>query len=53
MAVQPPDLPPRDRSPEDRELSRRSGGGALSPWLLIAGVVLIGVLAFVVFARLG
>lgn len=53
MAAQPPDLPPRDPSPADAELSRRSAGGALSPWLLIVGVLLLGTLAFVVFARLG
>jgi hypothetical protein len=50
MADQPPDLPPRDPSPEDRDLSRRSGALAVGPWLAIAVIALIGLAVFVVSA---
>lgn len=50
MAAQPPDLPPRDPSLADRDLSRRSRGGSLNPVLIIAVIALIGVVVFVVSA---
>ena len=37
--------------PRERDLSRRSGeGGAMTPWLIIGGLLLLGVVAYVVFA---
>ena len=53
MTVQPPDLPPRDPTPEERELGRRSRMGALAPWLIPAVLALAGVFAFVLFALRG
>ena len=50
MAAQPPDLPPRDPSPGDRDLSRRSGAPAVGPWLIVVGLVLLGLVVFVVSA---
>jgi hypothetical protein len=51
MAAQPPDLPPRDVDPDERDLSRRSGQAALGPWLIVGVIALVAVLAFVVLAR--
>ena len=53
MTVQPPDLPPREPTPEDRELVRRSRLGALGPWLIVALILLAAVLAFTLFAAGG
>jgi hypothetical protein len=53
MAVQPPDLPPPARDPNEKELSRRSRVGALNPVLIVAVIVLIGIVAFVFWARGG
>lgn len=50
MTVQPPDLPPREPTPEDRELGRRSRTGALAPWLIPAALALAALFAFVLFA---
>lgn len=47
MAVQPPDLPPPARDPDERDLARRSRGGSVNPVLIIAAIVLIGVAVFV------
>jgi hypothetical protein len=51
MAIQPPDLPPRELDPAERDLARRSGQAALAPWLITAAVVLLAALAFIVWAR--
>jgi len=53
MAVQPPDLPPPARDPEEKDLSRRSRAGALNPVLIVAMIVLIAAVAFVFWARAG
>lgn len=45
----PPD-PPED--PAERDLSRRSGNSSVSPWLLLLGVVLLGVAVYVASALL-
>ncbi|MCV0415819.1 MAG: hypothetical protein K5831_13215 [Brevundimonas sp.] len=53
MPVDPQGTDPEDRSPRERGLQRRSGeGGAMSPWLLIFGVILLGVAVYVVSAVL-
>ncbi|MCK6104474.1 MULTISPECIES: hypothetical protein [unclassified Brevundimonas] len=53
MAADPPNTDPADRDPHERDLMRRSGaGGAMSPWLIIGGIALLGVGAYVVFALL-
>ncbi len=41
VAMKPDDLPEHDTAdPADRDLSRRSAGPAISPWLVI-GVILL------------
>lgn len=48
----PRDTDPIDRNPRERGLERRSGGGAVSPWLMIGGIALLAVVAYAVFALL-
>ena len=48
MPTDPAGTDPEDRTPRERDLQRRSGaGGAMSPWLLIFGVILLGVAVYV------
>lgn len=53
MSVHPPDLPPRDPDPDERDLARRSGASALGPWLTVGVIALVAVAAFVTFALRG
>ena len=46
------DLDPPPNDPE-RDLSRRSGAPAISPWLIIGLIVLIGAGVYVASAKLG
>lgn len=50
MAADPPDTDPVDQDPRERGLERRSGGPALSPWLVIAGIALLAAAAYVLLA---
>lgn len=51
MAADPQGTDPEDRDPRERGLMRRSGaGGAMSPWLIIGGIALIGVVVYVLSA---
>jgi hypothetical protein len=51
MASDPQGTDPDDRDPGERGLMRRSGeGGAMSPWLIIGGIALIGVAVYVLSA---
>ncbi|WEK38827.1 MAG: hypothetical protein P0Y50_09725 [Candidatus Brevundimonas colombiensis] len=51
MAADPPNTDPSDRDPHERDLMRRSGeGGAMSPWLIIGCIALLGLGAYIVFA---
>lgn len=52
MAADPPDTDPEDRSPRERGLERRSGGPAISPWLMIGLIFLLGAIVYVVSAVL-
>lgn len=52
MAADPPDTDPIEQDPRERDLRRRSGGPALSPWLVVAAITLLAVGAYVVFALL-
>ena len=41
-------IPPRDEEdPRERELERRSDGPAVSPWLVIGSILLLGVAVYV------
>lgn len=46
------DTDPIDQSPRERGLERRSGGGAVSPWLIIGGIALLAVVVYAVSALL-
>lgn len=46
----PRDTDPDDRDPRERDLGRRSDGPAVSPWLIIGAILLLGVAAYVIFA---
>ena len=51
MPADPQGTDPDDRDPRERDLMRRSGaGGALSPWLIIGGIALIGLVVYVLSA---
>lgn len=47
MPMKPDDLPEHDTpDPRDRDLSRRSGTPAVSPWLIIGVILLLGALVY-------
>lgn len=48
----PPDTDPADQDPRERELERRSNTPAVSPWVVLGGLLMLGVLAYVVSALL-
>ena len=48
----PRDTDPDDRDPRERELGRRSGGPAVSPWLFIGSILLLGVVVYAISAVL-
>ena len=52
MASDPYGTDPDDSDPRERDLSRRSDGPAISPWLIIGVIGLIGALVYVVSAVL-
>ncbi len=52
MAADPHDTDPLDRDPRERGLERRSGGSALSPWLVIGAIVLLAATVYVASALL-
>jgi hypothetical protein len=48
----PPGTDPDDRDPREQELERRSDAPAISPWLIIGLILMLGVLVYVVSAML-
>jgi len=51
MAADPQGTDPSDQDPRERDLSRRAGGGgAMSPWLIIGCIILLGLGVYVVSA---
>ena len=47
------DIPPRDEeNPDERELSRRSGGSALNFWLVVGLIFMLGAAVYVISAVL-
>jgi hypothetical protein len=46
----PPHTDPADQNPRERDLKRRSGGPAVSPWLAIGVIALIAAVAYVISA---
>lgn len=53
MPVDPPDTDPADQDPRERGLSRRSQAGALSPWLIVAIILLLGLAIYAGSALIG
>lgn len=47
-----PGTDPQDQDPRERDLSRRSGDGAVSPWLVIGLIALLGLGVYAVSAML-
>lgn len=50
MAVDPPDTDPADQDPRERGLRDRSDAPALSPWVVIGGLLMLVVVVYVVSA---
>lgn len=48
----PPDTDPAEQTPRERGLERRSDAPAVSPWLVVAAVVMLGAVVYVVSALL-
>lgn len=48
----PPDTDPVDQTPRERGLERRSGGPALSPWLIVGVIALLAAAVYVASALL-
>lgn len=46
----PRDTDPADQDPRERGLRNRSDEPAISPWLVIGGIVLLGVVVYVISA---
>lgn len=47
------DIPPRDEeNPDERELSRRSGGPAVGIWLVLGLIFMLGAAVYVISAVL-
>ena len=52
MAADPPDTDPKDENPRERGLRERSDAPAVSPWVIVGGIAMLGVLVYVVSALL-
>ena len=48
----PRNTDPDDQDPRERELGRRSDGPAVSPWLVIGSIALLGLAVYVISAVL-
>ena len=45
------EIPPRDEEdPNERELSRRSHGAPLGPWVIVGLILMLGALVYVISA---
>jgi hypothetical protein len=52
MAADPPNTDPVDQQPRERGLERRSGGPAVSPWVIVGLIFILGALVYAVSAML-
>ena len=48
----PRDTDPADRDPRERDLDRRSGGPAVSLWLVVGVLLMLGAVVYVASALL-
>lgn len=46
----PRDTDPHDQDPRESDMERRSGGPAVSPWLVIGAILLLGAAVYVISA---
>jgi hypothetical protein len=53
MPADPPDTDPIDKDPRERGLQKRSSDPSLMPWLVVGGLVLLGVAAYAISALAG
>ena len=53
MPADPRDTEPADQTPRESGLERRSGGPAVSPWVVIGLVLMLGALVYVISAFIG
>ncbi|WP_200943631.1 hypothetical protein [Brevundimonas sp. Root1423] len=49
----PRDTDPDDQDPRERGLERRSAAPAVSPWLVIGAIILLGAVVYVLSAMTG
>lgn len=52
MAADPPNTDPDDQDPRERGLRERSDAPAVSPWVIIGGILILGALIYVASAVL-
>lgn len=52
MPADPRDTDPAEQDPRERGLERRSGNAAISPWLIVGVIVLLGAVVYVASALL-
>lgn len=52
MAADPPDTDPADQTPREREMRDRSDAPAVSPWVILGGIMMLGALVYVASAML-
>jgi len=52
MAADTPDIDPDEETPRERGLRERSDAPAVSPWVVIGGILMLGALVYVVSALL-
>ncbi|MFN3560027.1 MAG: hypothetical protein ACK4UQ_12165 [Brevundimonas sp.] len=50
MPVDPPHTDPDDQDPRERGLRERSDAPAVSPWVVVGGILMLGALVYVVSA---
>ena len=50
MAADPRDTDPADQHPRERGLERRSGNPAVSPWVAVGLILILGALIYVISA---
>ena len=50
MPVDPPDTDPKEQDPRERGLRERSDMPAVSPWVVIGCILMLGALVYVVSA---
>lgn len=52
MPADPPDTDPGDETPRERGMRERSDTPAVSPWVVLGGILMLGGLVYVVSALL-